>query len=285
MEIEDILIEGILIEGIIFDLDGTIYLGESVIPGVPEALATLLKRGIQICYVSNKPLEPRENYAAKLTRLGIPTEPDQVITSGYVMGRYLASHMPDLRLYVIGEQNLKAELRGHGLNVMDELLDQDHRAVITTDNIDAVIVAFDRTLDYRKLNTAYQALTNGAQFFATNPDKTCPMPGGGIPDAGATIAALEHLTGRTLDLLAGKPSPITLQIAMDLLGTQPDHSLMVGDRLETDIRMGLDAGLKTACVLTGASTSEDIEQGDIQPDLVIDSVADLPALLTNDSNS
>ncbi len=267
------------IDGVIFDLDGTVYLGDAALPGLPEAIRTLRRRGIQTCFVSNKPLEPRENYAAKLTRLGIPTEPHEVITSGYVMGYYLAKHMPDLRLYVIGEENLKLELRSHGLTVVDELWDQDEKEVIQTDNIDAVIVAFDRTLDYRKLNTAYQALTSGARFLATNPDKTCPMPCGGIPDAGATIAALEHLTGRSLELLVGKPSPIILEVAMELLGTQPSRSLMVGDRLETDIRMGLDAGMKTACVLTGASTREQAEQGSVHPDMVIDSAADLPDLI------
>jgi arabinose operon protein AraL len=123
-----------------------------------------------------------------------------------------------VRLYVVGEQSLRDELRSHGLIVRDEYLDQDPQQVIHPQDVEAVVVAFDRTLDYRKLNTAYQALQHGARFFATNADKTCPMPGGSIPDAGGTIAALEHMTGRQLELLAGKPSPLMMDIALEKLG-------------------------------------------------------------------
>lgn len=268
------------IDGLIFDLDGTIYLGNAALPGVPEALATLRARGKRICFVSNKPLEPREQYAAKLTRLGIPTEAADVITSGFVMAYYLAKHEPRLRLYVVGEEKLKQELRSHGLIILPEFEGQDEKEVIEPQGVDAVIVAFDRTLDYRKLNTAYQALMRGARFFATNPDKTCPLPGGGIPDAGATIAALEHLTGRQVELLAGKPSTLIVEVAMDLLGTPPERTLMVGDRLETDMRMGIEAGMKTAAVLTGASTREQAEASPYRPHLILESVAMLPGEIT-----
>src|SRR5690606_20403326 len=147
-------------------------------------------------------------------------------------------HQPELRYYVIGEVNLRNELRGHGLIVLDELDDQDPREVIDPAGIDAVVVAFDRTLDYRKLNTAYQALMRGAWFYATNGDMTCPMPGGAIPDAGGTIAALETMTGRRLQLLAGKPSTLTMQVALDRMQLPAELCMMVGDRLETDIAMG-----------------------------------------------
>ena len=120
-----------------------------------------------------------------------------MITSAYVLGHHLAHHEPNLRYYVVGEENLRQELRGHGLQIAEELVDQSPKEVIDPQGIDAVVVAFDRTLDYRKLNTAYQALMRGARFYATNGDKMCPMPGGGIPDAGGTIAALEHMTGRS----------------------------------------------------------------------------------------
>ena len=169
-----------------------------------------------------------------------------------------------------------AELRGHGLTVLDELSEQNPQEVIDPTGIDAVVVALDRTLDYRKLNTAYQALKAGAAFFATNPDSTCPMPGGAIPDAGATIAFLEHLTGRKLELLAGKPSPLTVQVAMAELQVAPSRCLMVGDRLETDIRMGQEAGMVTAVVLTGVSSRADAEALAQPPDWI---VADLDGLL------
>lgn len=265
------------IDAFIFDLDGTVYLGEAALPGSVVAISALRARGKRTLFVSNKPLEPRSAYAAKLTRLGIPTVDDEVITSAYVLGRHLADQLPDLRYYVIGEEKLRADLRAHGLHVVAELADQDAQEVIDPKRIDAVIVAFDRTLDYRKLNTAYQALINGARFFATNADKTCPMPGGAIPDAGATLAALEHLTGRQLELLAGKPSPLIMQVALGLLGVPAHRCMMVGDRLETDMLMGQQAGMATAAVLTGVATRADVERMETPPDYVIE---DLSALLT-----
>jgi NagD protein len=232
-----------------------------------------------VLFVSNKPLEPRKAYAVKLTRLGIPADEEDVLTSGYVLGRHLARAAPDLRLYVIGEAALLAELRGHGLTVVAET-DQDPTQVIDPAGIDAVVVAFDRTLDYRKLNTAYQALGRGARFFATNADKTCPMPGGAIPDAGATIAALEHISGREVELLAGKPSALMAAVALERLGLPSRRCLLVGDRLETDIRMGQEAGMQTAVVLTGVTNREDVNEWDSPPDFVVENLGELARLLS-----
>ncbi len=267
------------VDGFVFDLDGTVYLGDAALPGSVEGIAELRRRGKQVLFVSNKPLEPRQAYAAKLTRLGIPTAPEAVITSAYVLGHHLAQHEPQLRYYVVGEEALRAELRGHGLQVVAELTGQSDKEVIDVEGIDAVIVAFDRTLDYRKLNTAYQALMRGARFYATNGDKMCPMPGGGIPDAGGTIAALEHMTGRKLELLAGKPSTLIMQVALERLGLPAARCMMVGDRLETDILMGQQAGMYTAAVLTGVATRADAARMPTPPSFVIENLAEIPSLL------
>jgi arabinose operon protein AraL len=275
------------IDAFVFDLDGTVYLGDSALPTSVETIVNLRQDGKRTLFVSNKPLDPRTAYADKLTRLGIPTPPEDVITSAYVLGHHLTRHLPDLRYYVVGEEKLRVDLRSHGLHVLDEFADQnppqDSKEVIDPSGIDAVIIAFDRTLDYRKLNTAYQALVNGARFFATNADKTCPMPGlvpgSGIPDAGATIAALEYLTGRQLELLAGKPSPIIMQVALNLLGVPAERCMMIGDRLETDILMGQQAGMATAAVLTGAATRADIAEMENPPDYVIENIGGLLNLI------
>jgi arabinose operon protein AraL len=264
------------IDGFVFDLDGTVYLGEKALPGAPETIAELRRRGKKILFISNKPLYPGKVYAEKLTRLGIPTIVEDVITSGFVLGYHLSRHEPSLRYYVIGEPNLIDELRGHGLHIINEQFAQaDPQEVIDPQNIDAVIVAFDRTLDYRKLNVAYQALMRGARFFATNGDKTCPMPGGGIPDAGATIAALEAISGRRLELLAGKPSRLILQVAMQRMDLPPERCLMLGDRLETDILMGQQAGMFTAAVMTGASTRADVSRMENPPTYVFDRLPEI----------
>lgn len=263
------------IDGIILDLDGTVYLGESALPGAVDTCRELRRRGIKLLFVSNKPLQDRSVYAAKLTRLGIPADADDVLTSTHVLGLYLLRIAPALRLYVIGEENTREELRRHGLIVLDELSGQNPLEVIDPTGIDAVVVAFDRTLDYRKLNTAYQALMRGARFFATNADRTCPMPGGAIPDAGATVKALEYITGRTVELVAGKPSPLMLQEAGNLIGVAADRCLMAGDRLETDIRMGKEAGMRTALMLTGVTRREEIPVSSIRPDFILENLAEL----------
>lgn len=267
------------IRGFVFDLDGTVYLGEAALPGAVGTIADLRAQGCRILFITNKPLQPRTVYAEKLTKLGIPTHPDDIITSGYVLGFHLARHYPDLRYYVIGEQALLDELRGHGLTIVEEFADQNPKEVIEPHGVDAVVVAFDRTLDYRKLNTAYQALRQGARFFATNADKTCPMPGGGIPDAGATIAALEHISGRKLELLAGKPSSLIMEVALARLELPPERCIMVGDRLETDMVMGRSAGMHTAVVLTGATSRAHLPRADVAPDFVLENIGELTQAL------
>jgi arabinose operon protein AraL len=267
------------IDGFLFDLDGTLYLGDQALPGAVEVLAELRRRGKRLQFISNKPLESRLSYAHRLTRLGIPAMEDDILTSAFVLARYLAEHHPGLRLYVIGEAYLKNELRQHGLNLVDEKWEQDPKWVIDPAGIDAVVVAFDRTLDYRKLNTAYQALLHGARFFATNADKACPVPGGTVPDAGATLAALEHLTSRKLDLLAGKPSPLMMQSALERLALPPGRCLMTGDRLETDIHMGQQAGMLTALVLTGVTRREQTIGLVDPPTFILENLGELLAVI------
>jgi NagD protein len=268
------------IDGFIFDLDGTVYIGDRLLPGAAATVAGLRARGKRVLFVSNKPIDGRAAYAQKLTRLGIPTGEDEVITSAFVLAHHLAQHAPGLRYYVLGEANFVAELRSHGLAVVDELLDQDPLGVIQPEGIDAVIVALDRTLDYRKLNTAYQALRRGARYFATNADKSCPMPGGDVPDAGATLAAFLHITGRTPELVAGKPSPLILQVALARLGLPAARCLLAGDRLETDMQMGHSAGMATALVLTGVTDRHAAENADPRPDLVLENLGELLAHVT-----
>ena len=256
--------------GYIFDLDGTIYLGERAIPGAPETVRCLRQAGCRVTFVSNKPLQPRERYAEKLTRLGIPTDPADVLTSAHVLGRWLAAQAPGAPVFVVGEPPLLAELAGFGLHITN---DTRH-----SEEADFVVAAFDRTFDYGKLNTAFQAIRQGARFVATNADRTCPVEGGEIPDAAAVIGAIEGCTGRKVELVAGKPSPMMIEAGLERLGVEPADCLVVGDRLETDIVMGKRAGTATALVLTGVTRREDLARAPVQPDYVLESVAELPLL-------
>ena len=250
--------------GFIFDLDGTLYLGERLLPGAREAVLALRSAGRRVCFLSNKPIQSRADYAAKLTRLGIPAVLEEVINSSYVLGRHLAEAKPGARCFVIGEPPLVEELRAAGLAPVDDA------------RVDYVVVAFDRTFDYRKLDVALQAVKrHGARLVGTNPDRTCPVEGGEIPDAAGMIGAVEGVTGRRVDPIVGKPSPITLRIALDRLQLAAGECAVVGDRLETDIAMAGAAGLASILVLTGVTRADDPAIARWRPDHVLASLSEL----------
>ena len=249
--------------GWLLDLDGTVYHGERLVPGADRVIATLRADGRRVVFVSNKPLFTREEYAAKLTRLGIATAPGEVVNSSLVLARHLARVDPGAPVFVIGEPPLIAELGAHGFDVR-----LDHR-------VRWVVIAFDRTFDYRKLNTALQAVRQGARLIATNPDRTCPTEDGEVPDCAGMIAAVEAVTDRTVETIVGKPSPIILEVALAALGVPAAEAVIVGDRIETDIVMGKRLGLATVLVLSGITQLVHPRIADLRPDLVLDSLADL----------
>ncbi len=257
-----------MFKGFIFDLDGTVYKGDKLIPGAAETIRLLRKAGRKVAYLTNKPLETRGDYAAKLTRLGIPTSPEEVVTSSLAMVCYLRQAAPGGRLFVIGEAPFLAELIASGFTLTEQ-----------PEQVDYVVAAFDRTFDYRKLNIAYQSIKRGAHFVATNPDRTCPTEEGDIPDCAATIAALEAITLKKVEAVVGKPSPLIIQAALDVLGLPAVDCLLVGDRLETDIKLGNDCGAATALVLTGVTNQAMLKQSDIYPDFIFDSIAQVSDLI------
>ncbi len=255
--------------GFIFDLDGTVYLGDHALPGAVETMAAIRARGAKTLFISNKPLEPASAYAQKLTRLGIPTLPAEVMTSVTVLIHYFQQHAPRARVFVIGEPPLLDELQRAGLGLTDE-----------PSQIEYVIAAFDRTFDYRKLKVAFQAIKfHHAHFVATNADKSCPVAGGEIPDCAGIIAALEATTGKKVEFVAGKPSPLMIQTGLAQIKVRADECLVVGDRLETDIVMGHAAGARTALVLTGVTRREQLAHAPITPDYVFENIGELGAWL------
>jgi phosphoglycolate/pyridoxal phosphate phosphatase family enzyme len=249
--------------GWLFDLDGTVYRGEALIPGADATIAALRAAGRRVGFLSNKPLYTRAEYAAKLTRLGVPTAAEDVINSSLVLARHLGRLDPGAPVFVIGEPPLVEELRAHGFEVRP-----DHR-------VRWVVIAFDRTFDYAKLNTALQAVRGGARLIATNPDRTCPTEDGEIPDCAGMIAAVEAVTGHTVEVVVGKPSPIILEVAIERLGVAPADCAIVGDRIETDMVMGKRLGLATVLVLTGITRPDDPRIAEVAPDLVLRSIREL----------
>jgi arabinose operon protein AraL len=236
----------------VFDLDGTVFLGDALLPTASETIAQLRSLGRRTVFLSNNPTRTRQEYVAKLTRLGLPVTEADIVHSSQVMVNYLNRRMPTARLFVVGEEPLKAELRAAGFE-----LTEDPREV------DAVIASFDRTFVYRKLQIAFDAI------------RFCPVPGGGEPDAAAMIAAIEACTGKQLEAMVGKPSRYTIEAVLDRLGLPASQCIITGDRLETDVAMGLNAGMAAALALTGATPEAALATSTIRPTYVLRRLADL----------
>ena len=255
--------------GIILDLDGTVYRGEQLIPGARETIERMRHKTHPLVFVTNA-IETRAEHVDKLARLGVPVSPDEIINSPFVLIRHLREQMPDARVFPISDPPLEEQLAEYFR------LSQD------PDEIDVVIASCDRAFDYRKLNIGFQALRRGARFWATNADATWPMQGGEIPDAGAIIGALEGCTRRKVEVIAGKPSPLVMQVALERLGRAAGECLVIGDSLGSDITMGKQAGATTALVLTGTTRRADLDHASVRPDYVLESIAEVPRLLGDD---
>jgi HAD superfamily hydrolase (TIGR01450 family) len=245
--------------GYILDLDGTVYLGSEPLPGAVEAIAALRAAGSRFIFLSNNPLERSTTYAARLRGMGVPVEDDDVVSSIDALIGYLRDR-PARRILAVAEEVVTDEIRAAG----HELTDDPRQA-------DAVVVSWDRTFTYDKLQRAFIAVRNGARLIATNGDPYCPTPDGGMPDCGALLAAIEVSTGIAAEAVVGKPSEHIARVALQRLGLPPGEVVMVGDRLLTDVAMARATGMVGALVLTGATRLADLESSAAPaPDLVIE---------------
>ncbi|EFO79923.1 HAD family hydrolase [Oscillochloris trichoides DG-6] len=253
------------IRGVLFDMDGVLYRGRQVLAGVAELLAFLDAQGIgYACITNNASMTPAQ-YEEKLQAMGIAIPAERVVTSALITGRYLRSTYPaGTRVLIVGMRGLRELLLGDGYFVEDRLTP------------DLVVQGVDFETTYAKLKEATLAIRRGAHYIVTNPDRSFPSEEGLIPGSGAIMAALVAATDAT-PLVIGKPAPTMFRVAAEMLGLDPAQTLMVGDRLDTDIAGAHTAGMRTALVLTGVTRREDLG-ADPQPDLVVD---DLPALLAH----
>jgi HAD superfamily hydrolase (TIGR01450 family) len=234
----------------VFDLDGTIYLGDGLLPGARDLVEALRDRGKVVRFLSNNPTRDREQYAEKLSRLGLPTPADEIVNSTVTTTHWLLAHAPGAVVFAIGEEPLKRAFAAAGIAMSED-----------PEEIDVVVSSYDRAFEYRKLQIAFDAiwLHRRARLIATNPDRFCPLPGGrGEPDCAAITAAIEACTGARCEANLGKPNPAMLHAALEGVVADMADCVMVGDRLGTDIRMGLDAGMAAALVLTGETTAADV---------------------------
>jgi len=262
------------IKAVILDLDGVIYRGQTLLPGAQQITAWLRARNYQVYYFTNNSTKTRDSYVELLANFGIASDVEHILTSAFLTARYFSDNglLPATAL-VVGEAGLVEELRRVGVRVLRR---RGKRP------IGYVVVGMDRRFSYRKLHQAQQAIRSGATFIATNRDATYPVEDNVIPGGGSIVAAVAAAAEQE-PLLIGKPSPRAGELIAHQAAIKPSQALIVGDRLETDIEMGRQAGLWTCLVLTGISTAQEAAAlpPEERPHWVISTLADLPTLLAS----
>lgn len=245
------------VRGYVIDLDGTVYAGQSAIPGAIEAIKELQQRGIPYVFLSNRGNYSRAMCQAKLEGMGLAVELEQIILSSTVTAQYLQQHDKEALIWALGDPGLKEELQSYGLTIADRPEDAKW-----------LVITLHETLTYQDLNMAFRAARSGARIIATNEDKMFPGDGGPCIDVGGMIAAIVHTTGQEVELVMGKPSTIMADAALEAIGIPAEHCVVIGDSLTSDVGLGKNAGMQTALVLTGSATREDAEGSADQPDWV-----------------
>ncbi len=253
------------IRAFILDMDGVIYLGKTPRPGSADFLARLRQSETPFLFLTNNTVRTSEQYVALLDEIGLDPQavPEQFITSAQVTALWLRRNLPpESSVFVIGESALRTVLARKGF-----VLVGSDAAQVDAVEIDAVVVSMDHAFDYEKLKSAALAIRGGALFVGTNPDVTHPTPRGLFPGTGSILAAVEAASGAP-PLVMGKPHSPAFEEALRRLGHPAANTIMIGDRLETDIAGGKEAGLLTGLVLGGASSKDDLAQSPIKPDFL-----------------
>lgn len=254
-------------KGWIFDMDGVLYRGAEALPGVRELLDALILRERAFMLATNNSMSTPEAYETKLAAMGIEVPASAVLTSALATRDYLMRTLPDgSGIYVIGMPALREQLFA-GTTF--------HPVQYKEEQPEAVVIGLDLGFTYDKLKAGHEALQHGARFIATNSDSTLPTETGLVPGAGSIVAALAAASGQ-LPVVIGKPETPLLEMAMARMGTLPHETVMIGDRLDTDVLAGARAGTRTVLVLTGVSTRDDLVTAEALPDVI---VTDLPSLV------
>ena len=252
----------------LLDMDGTLYLDDRLFEGAEEFLSNIKKSGGKYVFLTNNSSRGVGSYIEKVTKLGIPAEAEDFITSVdaliYRLRNEYGKNALTRRMYIMGTESFKAQMRAEGFNITDAF----------EDGIKTLVIGFDRELTFSKLEDACRLLGRGVDYFATNPDWVCPTEYGYVPDCGSFAFMLEKATGRKPEFV-GKPEPQMAYLAMDRFGFTPENTLLIGDRLYTDIACGINAGVDTVFVLSGEGTLKDIDETGIEPEYIFEGVGQI----------
>lgn len=251
----------------LLDMDGTLYLGDEVFDGAIDFINTLTATGREYIYLTNNSSRAGVDYVTRLRRLGFPCQMKNVFTSGMATAMYLNNKFPGAEVYPVGTKAFMGELESYGVKLGN------------SENVKVVCVGFDTELTYEKLDKAVHYLRRGAAFVAANPDWVCPMPADEVlPDCGSICALLTAASGVKPEYI-GKPNRNMVDIISMKTGVPNENICCVGDRLYTDIAVAQNAGAVSVCVLSGESSTADIEAAERKPDYVLKDVAELAGIL------
>ena len=248
----------------LLDMDGTIYLDGTLFPDTIPFLHSIRQRGGRYLFLTNNSSRSTRAYVDKLRGMGVEAEEKDFLTSTTALIQELEGRAPYRLCYAFGTESFRTQLRQAGIAVTDRLEDE----------VDCLLIAFDTELTFQKLEDACILLGRGVDYLATNPDWVCPTWYGSVPDCGSVCEMLFRATGRR-PLVIGKPQPAMARLAMERTGFPPAETLVVGDRLYTDVACGVNAGVDTAFVLSGEGTLEDLERSDVKPTYIFDDIAAL----------
>lgn len=249
----------------VLDMDGTFYLGEAILPGALEFLKEVERSGKRYLFFTNNASKSPDLYIKKLAGMNCLIGRDQIMTSGDVMIRYLNTNYPGKSVYLLGTPPLRESFEAGGI-------------LLTEEQADIVVVSFDMTLTYERLERCCTYIRNGALFLATHPDINCPTEDGFIPDCGAICAAVSLSTGKQ-PRFVGKPYGETMDMVLQASGALRERTAFVGDRLYTDVATGVKNGARGILVLTGETKPEDIAASEVKPDAVFESLGEMGQFL------
>ena len=252
----------------LFDMDGTLYLGSRLFDFTQELLLTIRETGGRYMFMTNNSSKSVCDYIKKLAALGIEAEYDDFMTSSQATAYYLQKHYAGKVLYVSGTQSLKEELMKEGFEITDD-----------TQRAEVIVSGFDTELTFQKLHDVSKMLcTREIPYIATNPDYVCPTEFGSVPDCGSVSDMLYNVSGKR-PLFIGKPSALMPTLAMEKWGIRPEQTVVIGDRIYTDIKSGLNAGALTALVMSGETTEEILNASADKPHLVLQDCSEIIPIL------
>ena len=252
----------------LFDMDGTLYLGEQLYPFTKELLRAIRENGKRYLFMTNNSSKSVLDYVKKLEKLGIEATEEDFITSSQATAYYLKQYHKDARLYVCGTHSLKEELRKNGFEVTENI-----------EEVDCIVMGFDTELTFKKLEDVSKLLlTRELPYIATNPDYVCPTEYGSVPDCGSVCDMIYNATKKR-PVVIGKPEALMPQLAMQEHGYLKEETVVIGDRIYTDIKSGLNAGITTILVMSGETTQEILDESEDKPHIVLKDAGEMIAML------